>query len=423
MQNKPRKSNENAFMTLLNFLADPAVIVDEKGRFLIVNDAFVDLTGLSKEKVVGTAFLNLSLLTAESKAILLKNLMKRMQSLSVEPYEIGFTDKTGKARFAEAKAKKIDYAGRPADLVIFRDITRRKENARRIKEYSEKMEALVNEKVKEVKESEERYRALTESISDIFFAMDKNLKYTYWNKASERLTGISAKDAIGKALTEIFPNVKGTKVEQFYKEVLRTKQPQSFVNKYRFRDKDFVFEINAYPTMAGLSVFVKDITEHKRLEDALKQERDMLEAITENVGAGLAIISKDYHILWANKLLKQINGDCEGKMCYSTFNRLTGICPDCGVQKVFDNGVLIDVHEYVTKDDKGNTVWVELVVTPIKDEKGNVIAALELAVNITERKIMQNKLAEYSQKLEKLVAQRTEQLKQTQAKLVKSERL
>jgi PAS domain S-box-containing protein len=168
---------------------------------------------------------------------------------------------------------------------------------------------------------------------------------------------------------------------------------------------------------------IRDVSERKKMEDELKQERDMLESVTENVGAGLAIISKDYHILWANKLLEQLHGDCEGKMCYSTFNRLTEVCPDCGVKKVFENDVPIDTHEYITKDDKGNTVWVELIVTPIKDKKGNVIAALELAVNITERKIMQTKLTEYSQKLEKIVEKRTEQLKQTQAKLVKSERL
>ena len=56
MQNKPRESNENNFMTLLNFIVDPAVIVDEKGHFLLVNNAFEDLTGLSNKEVVGTPF-------------------------------------------------------------------------------------------------------------------------------------------------------------------------------------------------------------------------------------------------------------------------------------------------------------------------------------------------------------------------------
>jgi len=117
--------------------------------------------------------------------------------------------------------------------------------------------------------SEERYRDLTESISDVFFAMDKNLRYTYWNKASEKLTGISAEEAIGKSLTEVFPDVKGTKVEQLYKETLRTQQPQSFENRYQINGKNFVFEINAYPAEDGLSVFVKDITEPKRAEEKL----------------------------------------------------------------------------------------------------------------------------------------------------------
>jgi PAS domain S-box-containing protein len=159
------------------------------------------------------------------------------------------------------------------------------------------------------------------------------------------------------------------------------------------------------------------------MEDELKQERDMLESVTENVGAGLAIISKDYRIIWANKFLQQTSGDVKQKPCYSIYHKRDTICPDCGVKKVFEGNVTFDAHEFAFTDDEGNAQWIELIVTPIKDGDGTVIAALELAVNITERKIMQNKLAEYSQKLEKIVEKRTEQLKQTQAKLVKSERL
>jgi signal transduction histidine kinase len=159
------------------------------------------------------------------------------------------------------------------------------------------------------------------------------------------------------------------------------------------------------------------------MEVALKQERDMLEAVTENIGAGLIIISKDYHALWANNFIKRYKGDIEGKLCYATLNTLDAPCPDCGVKKIFEDGATIDAHEYCSATIDGKPYWVEIIATPIKDKEGNVIAALELAVDITEKKILQNKLAEYSQKLKKKVEKRTEQLKQTQAKLVKSERL
>ena len=167
---------------------------------------------------------------------------------------------------------------------------------------------------------------------------------------------------------------------------------------------------------------VRDITEWKAMEEALRQERDMLEKMAANIDAGLTIISRDYRILWANQLLKQLNGnDLENKLCYSIFNKSNQICQDCGVRKVFENGATVDRHDYNFKFN-GRDDWVELIVTPVKDKDGKVIAALELAVNITERKRLQTKLGEYSLKLEELVQQRTEQLKKTQAELVKSER-
>ena len=38
--------------------------------------------------------------------------------------------------------------------------------------------------------SEQEYRNLANSITDVFFAMDENLRYVFWNQASEDLTGI-----------------------------------------------------------------------------------------------------------------------------------------------------------------------------------------------------------------------------------------
>ncbi len=140
-----------------------------------------------------------------------------------------------------------------------------------------------HEKTEEdLRESEGRYNALIESINDVFFAIDRDFRYTYWNKASERLTGISAKDAIGKSLTEVFPDVEGTEVEQFYQNTLRTNQHQTFVNKYRMGDRDSVFEIDAYPTKDGLSVFVKDISERKKTEETLRESEEKYRNLFES---------------------------------------------------------------------------------------------------------------------------------------------
>src|SRR4030042_5435899 len=151
MSTKNYRNNGKA-RVLLNLLSDPAVIVDEKGLFLIVNDVFEEVTGLKRREIIGKPFFELNIVTAESKAVLLENLKKRMQGVPVGPYEVCFTGKTGATRCVEVKGKKVSYAGEPANLVVFHDVTCRKENMRRLKEYSEQMEVLVNEKVREIQD-------------------------------------------------------------------------------------------------------------------------------------------------------------------------------------------------------------------------------------------------------------------------------
>src|SRR3990170_3613527 len=185
--------NKGTAKTLLNLLPEPAVLVDEKGHFLNVNDAFEEMTGLSREELVGKSFLDMGNLTAESKAVLLENLKKRIQGGSVEPYEVTFKDKAGETRCIEVRGRKVSYAGQPADVVLFHDITRRKENERRLKEYSERMETLVEEKVGEIKDSEEKFRNLAEESPNMIFINHKG-GVVYANKKCEEITGYTREE-------------------------------------------------------------------------------------------------------------------------------------------------------------------------------------------------------------------------------------
>jgi PAS domain S-box-containing protein len=132
--------------------------------------------------------------------------------------------------------------------------------------------------------SVERYRELSDSITDIFFAMNKYLKYTYWNKASEKLTGFSANDAIGKSILEVFPDNEETKSAiNVYQKVLKTQQSHTFINEYHFGDEKYFFEINAYPSGDGLSVLVKDITERRKNEEEREEFIKKLEALNKEL--------------------------------------------------------------------------------------------------------------------------------------------
>lgn len=127
-----------------------------------------------------------------------------------------------------------------------------------------------------LKESGEKYRELTESITDVFFEMDSDLRYTYWNRTAERLVGISARDAIGKSLYELFPDIKGTMAEEKYLDTVRTQKRRSFESRYELHGKERIFDINVYPSKQGLSVVAKDVTERIQAEEALKQANKAL---------------------------------------------------------------------------------------------------------------------------------------------------
>ena len=126
--------------------------------------------------------------------------------------------------------------------------------------------------------SETHYRALADSITDILFELDQELRYTHWNKASETLTGIPAEEAIGKPMEEIFGETEEqAAIRQIYEGVLRSHQPRTFETILILGGEKRFFEINAYPSTRGVSVVAKDVTDRKRTETIMQKRFELME--------------------------------------------------------------------------------------------------------------------------------------------------
>ena len=164
-------------------------------------------------------------------------------------------------------------------------------------------------------------------------------------------------------------------------------------------------EVSTFPVFdeAGLPRYVVehviDISERKQAEVALRTEKEKLETVTRNIGVGLTVIARDYRIQWANQVLKETFGDVEGKICYEILKRRDQVCPQCGVEQVFVTGRGPVTHEQKGIDIHGNEVWAEIIVTPLKDEAGNVTAALEVVVPINERRRAEEERKEIEKQL------------------------
>ncbi len=90
---------ETNFSVLFDLLPDPAVIIDYYGNFLEITDGLMRATGFSREEFLGTNFFNLSILSKKDKAVMVKNVAKRLIHLTVKPYEIEVLRKDGKKYF------------------------------------------------------------------------------------------------------------------------------------------------------------------------------------------------------------------------------------------------------------------------------------------------------------------------------------
>jgi len=120
------EESQRHFQTLFDLMVDPVAIVDRKGKVLTVTNKAEEMTGFKKEELVGKNFLSLKFASAKTKAAMMKNLVKRMAGIHMEPYEVEILTKDGRKLPCEINAEAIDYEGKPADMVVFRDMSQRK---------------------------------------------------------------------------------------------------------------------------------------------------------------------------------------------------------------------------------------------------------------------------------------------------------
>ena len=139
-------------------------------------------------------------------------------------------------------------------LVYFHDITMQKKAEKR------------------ARESEDRYRVFLDRITDGFIALDKNFNYTYANKKAGELLQRDPDSLIGKNVWEEFPEA----VDSYtYKAFHTAMKEQRFITNIDYYEPLNLWQENyIYPSPQGLSVFIRDITERKKLEhELLEQER------------------------------------------------------------------------------------------------------------------------------------------------------
>jgi PAS domain S-box-containing protein len=111
--------------------------------------------------------------------------------------------------------------------------------------------------------------ALLESITDAFYALDRECRFTYLNRRALDHFGATREALLGQVVWDVFPVGRGTLFQQEYERALREQRSVSFESVSPISNG--WLEVRAYPTQQGLAVYFRDVSDRKLAEAQLRE--------------------------------------------------------------------------------------------------------------------------------------------------------
>jgi diguanylate cyclase (GGDEF)-like protein len=143
-------------------------------------------------------------------------------------------------------------------------------------------------------------RDLLATVPDAVYHLDRDWQITYLNAAVEGLVRRRAEDLLGRDLFEVFPALRGSDLEEQLAAVLADGQPRSF--EYHYEPVDRWFEVRAFADALGLSIFLRDVEEERRVRDAQAQEIRRLSSVLDALPSPTVLLERDGRIVTVNRM-------------------------------------------------------------------------------------------------------------------------
>jgi PAS domain S-box-containing protein len=293
---------------LIQAIPDIVYFKDVQGHNLIVNQAYERLTGLRQEEIVGRT--DGQLLPPGLAGQCRKSDKEVLKKRKVLRFEEQVKDIKGERYFDTIKAPLFDDKRNVVGLLgVSRDITERKQ-------------------VEEVlSESEKRYRSLVETAPDVIYTLSKDGKIMSLNPAFEKLAGWSCSKWVGKSFMPlVHPDDLALAVETFQK-TMRGETLTPYELRILSKSGEYLIgEFTSKPLIENGKIvgelgIVRDITEHKKAEQTLRESEDFFRSVVENSHSGIFIIDDKFRIVYANDEAERLGGRSKEEIIGQDFRK------------------------------------------------------------------------------------------------------
>jgi PAS domain S-box-containing protein len=175
-----------------------------------------------------------------------------------------------------------------------------------------KVAELERSKRVEAELAEGRIRDILDSMSDMFFALDRDMRFKHVNAAAERMLGEKSRAGLGNVLWELYPSLKDSPLYHACVGALKDGEARD-VEQPAQLSPGLWYQFHVVPTSDGVAVFTRDITERREAETMVKTMSAAVEASAD----GICILSSSGILQYANRAEAELHG-------YENPNELVG---------------------------------------------------------------------------------------------------
>ena len=282
-------------------------------------------------------------------------------------------------------------------------------------------------------EQEAMYRLLANNSVDVVCSYGPDMRCTYISPSIKELTGYTVDEALQQSLEEFIHPDDIEHVNEKIENSIAKKAPSSVIRyRRKMKNHDYVwvesatsFSYNNNGTLKTLIGNLRNISSQKVIEDELRESEERLRSVFENAGSGIVFGDNEGHIIFANEEFYRILGYDYHSGLKANID-IQGISDDkyeeIERQKVLEivqgKSARYQMEKQFIRND-GSEIWVNWIVSVVRNNKGEIAYITGIAHDISEQKKAESAMEHALFELEVY----NEKLKQTQSQLIINEKL